>query len=1203
VPGQQPIAQVVQLLEMLYLFDVDEALIAVLPQDSFFTPRHYEGLNRANTFTFSYPADREEAQYIIEGNLVGYKDLDVSWHIFEIKRIVDLHGDGLTRTAYCEHIYYELRDDLVADQRPAGSAISALSGVLAGTRWQVGIVDDLGASSTTIYYESALSGVQKIAEAWQGELQWRCFMIGGTIVRYCDLLAMRGTDTGKQFAYSKDIISIEREVDTSGVVTALYGRGKGVETDAGTGYGRRLTFADVVWTVAGGDPVDKPAGQEWVGDPGALAQFGRPGGRHRFGVFTNEDETDPALLLQETWDSLQDRKTPRVTYRLKVAALETLTGYSHEAVRLGDLVRVIDREFKPELLVSARVVELTRDLQDPSNTEAVLGSFAPTIVEANINVERQVNDLANKPFNTAWLDGVINVLQNEINNTQSYVFQTPGDGILIMDAATFALSTKAMKIGGGIFALANTKTGDQWNWRAFGDGAGFTADEINAGKIKAEFVQIGSASTFSTGYDPSGKLSAGMGVDSDCTALFHFDGSLNSHKGLTPAFTRASVAYLSDGTQVAAGVPRFEAGKFGKGVLVEEGTTNLLTANQSNIETSLDAGYTANGGAIVRNTAEHYEGIACVEVVCSTAINSGCQLHNGSPSVCWSTTPGLPYTASFRIKGYAGVERLVLVLLDNLGAWLTYEVITLTKQWQRRTLTGVPSAGSTGVSIIMYKEGGTDANQYRWWLDTIQIEQKAYATSWQIGGTARAAEILSIPTAGIFVKGNWTVSMVFTPKDLHGDWYRLWDLVIDGDNYYTLVYWPNDIKVFFEMKSGGTQSSIAFSPMMTLDTPHKITITGNGTTAHMIVDGVEIGAGTAYTEPAGNLPVNMYLGCNQGGAGQANGIIDELRIDKIAHTAEEAASWYKANSPFYSSEDVAQLPGYLRAETDGYKVYDSAGALRVLLGSWLRDAIRKYGVKIIDGEIYSSLFRTNAEGATSYISLEDNELKVYEAGLLTMKMTCQEGGHGYLYLYEGGVNTLIVSGHDANPGIRAKQGYKLDLTTLASNASIVLNTDGSIDIDPTATDNTCTIFGNFAVTGSGKGCIVETKDYGPRWLYAVEAPDIRLEQKGSAQLVDGSCRVDLNPIFLQTIEPDLESAPWVIDITPYFDAKLYISEINSVEGWFIVKECGGGLSAGRVAWSLSAVKIGCIDLYIPEFKPEGDVLTSGWEDEYIDVIR
>ena len=51
-------------------------------------------------------------------------------------------------------------------------------------------------------------------------------------------------------------------------------------------------------------------------------------------------------------------------------------------------------------------------------------------------------------------------------------------------------------------------------------------------------------------------------------------------------FARNSVAYKSDGTQVAAGVPRFEAAVYNQGLRVEESTTtNLLTANQSSVET------------------------------------------------------------------------------------------------------------------------------------------------------------------------------------------------------------------------------------------------------------------------------------------------------------------------------------------------------------------------------------------------------------------------------------------------------------------------------------------------------------------------------------------------------------------------------------------------------------------------------------------
>jgi len=53
------------------------------------------------------------------------------------------------------------------------------------------------------------------------------------------------------------------------------------------------------------------------------------------------------------------------------------------------------------------------------------------------------------------------------------------------------------------------------------------------------------------------------------------DGKLVIKTVAQPTFTRDSIAYKSDGSQVAVNVPRFEQGKFGQAVLVEEGTTNL----------------------------------------------------------------------------------------------------------------------------------------------------------------------------------------------------------------------------------------------------------------------------------------------------------------------------------------------------------------------------------------------------------------------------------------------------------------------------------------------------------------------------------------------------------------------------------------------------------------------------------------------------
>jgi len=594
---------------LLYVFDPSENLIALLKPDfskstgptatsqaflgaeypaefdreptagcPYWDAVHREVLNGENTLEFTVGGNLDDAEYVREGNLVAFRDLDSYWQFFEIKRLVDTHGDGLTRTAYCEHIFYELLDDIVTDRRPSADATAALAGMLENTRWQVGIVDNLGAASTNAYYESALSGVQKVAEAWAGELNWRCVITGGVITRYVDLKAMVGTDTGKQFVYSKDILSIEREVDSSGVVTALYGRGKGIELDTGS-YGRRLTFADI-------EASGKPLGQEWIGDADALAQWGRPGGRHRFGVFTDEEETDPAVLLEKTRAELARRKAPRVTYRLDVVSLEELTGYEHEKVRLGDLVRVIDREFKPELVVSARVIEIESAILDPANTKVVLGSFAPTIVEANINTARRVEAMANRPYNTKWFDGKISVLQNAIESAMSN-WWTDENGNLIFEAQD---GLSAMKLAGEGFAIANSKTGEAWNWRTFGDGTGFTADLITAGMIDAGLVQIGSATTFEAGYDPSQISSVGMGVDADCTGLWHFDGSLNSHKG---------VAAESDAA--------FDAGLFGQALNVALGKyLRVLTAGM----------YAAHGTVNLRayNMAESPDGAVILDI-------------------------------------------------------------------------------------------------------------------------------------------------------------------------------------------------------------------------------------------------------------------------------------------------------------------------------------------------------------------------------------------------------------------------------------------------------------------------------------------------------------------------------------------------------------------------------------------------------------
>lgn len=70
--------------------------------------------------------------------------------------------------------------------------------------------------------------------------------------------------------------------------------------------------------------------------------------------------------------------------------------------------------------------------------------------------------------------------------------------------------------------------------------------------------------------------------------------------------------------------------------------------------------------------------------------------------------------------------------------------------------------------------------------------------------------------------------------------------------------------------------------------------------------------------------------------------------------------------------------------------------------------------------------------------------------------------------------------------------------------------------------------GDFTAAGT-KSAIVETADYGRRLLYALESPEVWLEDIGTAVLADGEAAVAFEPVFAQTINRE---APYHVFVTP-----------------------------------------------------------------------
>jgi len=321
-----------------------------------------------------------------------------------------------------------------------------------------------------------------------------------------DILSTEAEDKGRIFELGDDLTGLSITYDDSQIKTAIFGRGQGVQIDGGDdssdpAYGRRLTFADVVWSTAAGDPVDKPAGQEWVGDPDALAAFGR-GGRHRFGYVTFDQETDPEALLEKTWEYLQSIKNPIISISGTVQDTAKLLGRSHEAVSLGDSVlvrmtRAVDGTIKKTDIL-ARVTDVCRDYVQPEETKLTIGNAVLTAGSIIRQLTETVDSYRSRAAiwdrsNAFDLQGAMDVANNTILSSTGSWHTDPTTGAIVFVSTD---GTQAMRLTGAGWQIAAGKdTSGAWIWRTAATGSGIVADTITSGRINAGLVTIGGTGT------------------------------------------------------------------------------------------------------------------------------------------------------------------------------------------------------------------------------------------------------------------------------------------------------------------------------------------------------------------------------------------------------------------------------------------------------------------------------------------------------------------------------------------------------------------------------------------------------------------------------------------------------------------------------------------------------------------------------------
>ncbi|NCB65130.1 MAG: hypothetical protein EOM48_03035, partial [Bacilli bacterium] len=465
-------------IEALYLFDVNEQFIDLIPGEELQEHGQTQELKKLITISASalYSEMLESAVF------VGHRDIDDS-NVFHQYRVTKFKNNNGIAEIEGVHTFF---DDMQAygfikDKRPTDATVStALGGILEGSRWQLGVIQSAHSATSNYYYISRLEAFWDFIEKWNVEFKLRMVYSDGVIIaRYVDIYDQLSADYGKWYEYGDQLLTVEKEEDRQGVYTALIGRGKGEETEAG-GFGRRILFSDVEWTIAGGDPVDKPLLQDYVELPSATAQYGYSDGTPRIGIVEFEDITDPILLLEATYQTLLANSRPQVQFK---------AGVDEKGVsEIGEIVSIIRDDLN--IRYKTRVYKLRRNFLDQMDKEFTFGDKLTTSQgERSVQINKDIKKQEAQTI--SWLEVVNKAMMSMFWNEDgyNYTFSAVNDynlpgGFYSFNAPIDENPTKCIYMGAGMLAIANSKLPDgSWNFRTWGTGDGFTADLINAGTI------------------------------------------------------------------------------------------------------------------------------------------------------------------------------------------------------------------------------------------------------------------------------------------------------------------------------------------------------------------------------------------------------------------------------------------------------------------------------------------------------------------------------------------------------------------------------------------------------------------------------------------------------------------------------------------------------------------------------------------------
>lgn len=387
-------------------FKTSQIVSAIQPKDYWDDKRHWEIKNNIDTLEFKVFDNTEDAETLIQQNLVLKEVRDgriVPYVITETEK----NSDDRSVIAYASGEWIQLaKSGIINPQKIVGKTVNEfIDMALVGTKWKRGKTEYAGFHTMTIdEFIDPLKFLKNIASLFDLEIQYRAEVVGSQIVgRYVDMVKTRGRDTGKEVTLGKDLMGIKRIENSQNICTALLGFVKKEGGDFIT-----------ISSINNGVPylVDSDAFQRW-----------NERGQHKFGFYTPETEEDitPQRLLTLMKTELAKRINTSYIYEVQAQSIGRVFGLAHELINEGDTIRIKDTGFTPKLYLEARAIAGDESYTDPSQDKYAFGDYRE-IVDANEELRKLYNkvlaSLGSKQEILDQLDKLVKETAEKANDAQ-----------------------------------------------------------------------------------------------------------------------------------------------------------------------------------------------------------------------------------------------------------------------------------------------------------------------------------------------------------------------------------------------------------------------------------------------------------------------------------------------------------------------------------------------------------------------------------------------------------------------------------------------------------------------------------------------------------------------------------------------------------------------------------------------------------------